>query len=194
MGSGMDVEDPRTVDVDDLFRRSKAGDAAALNELCDHCFKWLSRWGHRRLPDWARARFSTPDLVQVTLMRALERLDRFEPAREDALLGFLTVVFKNALTDEIRYVQRQGLRVPEEEATDNSDGKPSQYEVFFAKRAYERTTAALKGLSTTDQSLICARERGDSFKEIAAQEGLPSPDAARMAFNRAVKRLETAML
>ena len=49
----------------------------------------------------------TDDLVQVAVLRALNKVGRFEPHREGAFLAYLRRILLNAVRDEIRRVARR---------------------------------------------------------------------------------------
>src|SRR5262245_24820283 len=72
-----------------LVRRAHEGDEAARNELCARYMPRMMRWAHGRLPKSARGAMDTIDLVQDTFMRALQRLDRFDPQHPGAFQGYL---------------------------------------------------------------------------------------------------------
>ena len=72
-----------------LIQRAKKGDGQAREQLAARYLPLLQRWAHGRLPAKARRLQETNDLVQVTLMRALDRLDFFESTREGAFLAYL---------------------------------------------------------------------------------------------------------
>lgn len=175
--------------VEDLFRRAQAGEERAIEDLSAYALDWLCRWGHGRLPHWARGRFSTADLAQMTVWRFLQVLHRFEPATEDALRKFLTVVFRNALRDEIRRARRRGLRADETDLLNRADARADPLEETLNKLAVEHVLRSFEKLSPTDQALIAARFNVASSANIAAEKGFPTPDAARAAVNRALRRL-----
>src|ERR1700688_1010632 len=58
-----------------LIRRIRAGDKGAREQLLRRFLPLLQRWAHGRLPRQMRDLNETDDLVQVTLVKALARLD-----------------------------------------------------------------------------------------------------------------------
>src|SRR5713226_501837 len=62
----------------DLVERAKSGDQEAFNRLFARYLPSLRRWASGRLPRWSRDLMDTDDLVQETMFRAVNRLDRFE--------------------------------------------------------------------------------------------------------------------
>ena len=60
--------------------------------------------------------------------------------------------------------------------------------------AYQQYREALGGLGSRDRELVVARiEAQWSVAEIAKRFEMPTPDAARMAVGRAIKRLTTKL-
>jgi DNA-directed RNA polymerase specialized sigma24 family protein len=98
----------------------------------------------------------------------------------------LTVL--NLIRDEVRRVGRQPnpVELIEEPACERTG--PLQFTIRQEIRA--RYEEAMRALKAKDQRLVVARmEQGRSLTDIARAFGLRSPDAARMAINRAVNRL-----
>ena len=85
-----------------LLARYRDGDNTARDALLERYLPILRRWAHGRLPAYARSTAETDDLVQVTLQRALRRLDQFEVRHEGAFLAYLRRIFLNSVRDEIR--------------------------------------------------------------------------------------------
>jgi RNA polymerase sigma-70 factor (ECF subfamily) len=151
----------------------------------------LQRWAHGRLPAHARGLLETSDLVQVTLVRALEQLDRFEPRREGAFLSYLRTALMNVLRNEIRRsVRDPNAPLPEQ----IEDARGSLLEQMIGREVVDAYEAGLAALPETMQEAIILKiEFGFGHKEIAEAIGSPSPDAARMVVSRALVRLSKAM-
>ena len=70
------------------------------------------------------------------------------------------------------------------------DESPSPLELAIGRQGVERYERALERLRPEDREAIIARvEFGCSYEELAVSLGKPSPDAARMAAQRAMLRL-----
>jgi RNA polymerase sigma factor (sigma-70 family) len=83
---------------------------------------------------------------------------------------------------------------PEELPGDLPSDLTSPLEEAVRSEAYERYRRALAQLSPRDREMIVARiEAQWSIAEIAQRFGIRTPDAARMAVSRALRRL-TALL
>jgi RNA polymerase sigma factor (sigma-70 family) len=67
---------------------------------------------------------------------------------------------------------------------------PSPLEVTIQHESYERYRRALDRLAARDRELVLARMEAQwSFVQIADRFGIATADAARMAVNRALKKL-----
>ena len=86
----------------DLVHAYRDGDEAARERLVSRCLPLLQRWARGRLPRHGRSLAETDDIVQVSLIRALNNLDRFDAARPGALLSYLRTILMNAVREEIR--------------------------------------------------------------------------------------------
>ena len=174
----------------ELVARARAGDMAAMEALLQRCLPPLKRWAHGRLPAAARGRLDTGDLVQEAALHVLGNLGTFEPRHVGAMQAYLRQSVINRICDEVR---RLGRRPPPLELPDDHPcDRTSPEEDAIRAEAYEHYREAVTRLTPKDRALIVARiEMQWSLAEIAHRYGMPTVDAARMAVNRAVKRLST---
>ncbi len=171
-----------------LIDRLQDGDLQAREHLFARCLPLLRHWAHGRLPAYARDLTDTNDLVQVTLLRALNRIDEFRVAHQGSFLAYLRSILLNALRDEIRRTGRRGQRATLHEAHLSEPGV-SQVEQLVGEEELAQYEAALSDLPRPQQEVLILRiEFGLSFPEIGEETGR-SADAARMLFNRAHARL-----
>jgi len=175
-----------------LLLRAKKGDQEALEHLCTRYLPRLTRWAHGRLPLSSRGLLETQDLAQEVLVRAVRRVESFEPRHEGAFQGYLREMLLNRIRDEVRRARRSpGAESLED---DHAAKDPSPLEIAIGQQALERYEAALQRLSPQDRELIVARvELGFSAAEIAETLGKPSTAAAHMAVSRALVRLAREM-
>jgi RNA polymerase sigma factor (sigma-70 family) len=175
-----------------LLERAQAGDRAALDSLIARYLPRLQRWASGRLPRWARDMADTQDLVQETLFQTFKRIERFEPRGEGALLAYLRQAILNRVREELRRAKRRPPRSAlDSEAEDNAR---SPLEEAIGQEALERYERALAMLRREDRELVVARiELGYTNQEIAELLDKPTPNAARMAVERAVIRLAKEM-
>lgn len=176
----------------DLLERAKAGDRQALDALIARYLPRLRRWAHGRLPGWARDLAETQDLVQETVFNAFKQVSRFDVRGEGALQAYL----RQALINRIRTEMRRAGRRPAALALDTQteDAGPSPLEAAIGREAVERYESALSRLRPEDREAIIGRlELGLTNEELADTLGKPTPNAARMAVERALLRLAKEM-
>ena len=172
----------------ELVTRARRGDMPAMEALLQRCLPPLKRWAHGRLPAAARGRLDTADLVQEAALHVLGNLGTFEPRHVGAMQAYLRQSVINRICDEVRRICRQPppLELPDDHPSDRT----SPEEDAIRAEEYDHYREAVLRLAPKDRALIVARiEMQWSLPEIAHRYGLPSVDAARMAVNRAVKRL-----
>ncbi len=171
-----------------LLVRARGGDVEAREELFQRFLPTLRRWAHRRLPMRARDLTETSDLVQITLLRALNRMDEFESRGEGAFLGYLRHILLNVVREEVR---RSGQRGPHEPLAESvvSPGS-SVVEQIVGLDQMERYQEGLEQLTEAQQQAVILRvEFGFTYAQIAEALEKSSPDAARMLVARAFVEL-----
>jgi RNA polymerase sigma-70 factor, ECF subfamily len=175
-----------------LVERVKAGDREALDGLVARYLPALRRWASGRLPRWTRDLLDTDDLVQETMIRAINRIDRFDARHEGALQAYLRQAVVNRIRDEIRRGKRSPVEMP---LDDNAaDHAASPLELAIGAEALERYEAALARLRPEEREAIVARiEMDGTYQDVARALGKPSADAARMAVSRALLHLAEEM-
>lgn len=195
MGGAAQNRSPTSSELEttsDLLARVRAGDGAARERLVARYLPILRRWAHGRLPFSARGLADTDDLVQVTLLRALDRVEEFEPRREGAFLAYLRSILLNA----IRYEIRRSVRLPggAKLGENVADPEPSPLEQAIGRDLLDSYETALATLPEDQQEAVILRvEFGFTHEEIAAATGSPSANAARMRVSRALVRLAEAL-
>ncbi len=170
-----------------LLRRVRDGDLTARERLCALYLPVLRRWAHGQMPHNARDLVDTHDLVQITLMRVLDRVAQFEPRHEGAFLCYLREALLSSIRDEIRRSVRRGGGKRVE--LDETLPLPAIAEAVGADTLaeYERALALLE--PGEREAVLLRIEFGLSFAEIAEALEKPSADAARMAVKRALVAL-----
>src|SRR5213593_4382500 len=175
-----------------LLSRIREGSTEARERLFARVVPTLQRWAHRRLPDRARDVLDTDDLVQVTVLRALVRLDDFQYQGDGAFLAYLRQILLNAIREKIRRAGRRPPHVTLDE--DLLDRGPPILETLIGREPIVRYEKALESLPAEARQLLILRlEFEYSHREIAEALGRPSEDAARMSVARALVRLKRAM-
>jgi len=175
-----------------LLALVRKGNTLAREQLAQRYLQTLRRWAHGRLPSRARDLSDTDDLVQLTLIHALNRVDTFEPRREGAFLAYLRRALLNQIRDQVRRVNR---RPGQESVSDSLAARdPSPLEEAIGWETLERYEHALAELTEEQQeAIICRVELGLKYQEIAEALAIPSENAARMAVARALVRLAEKM-
>jgi len=180
---------PSTAHLISLYQ---AGDRLAREALFARCLPLLRHWAHGRLPGYARELADTNDLIQVTLIRALNRLDDFGSRGEGSFLAYLRTILLNIVRDEIRRSVRAApcQTLHDERVVDQA---PSQVERLVGEEELARYELALADLPQSQQDVLILRiEFGLSFPEIALETGRTA-DAARMLYKRGHARLAEAL-
>jgi RNA polymerase sigma-70 factor (ECF subfamily) len=130
--------------------------------------------------------------VQEALFQTFKRIERFEPRGEGALHAYLRQAILNRIREELRRTRRRPAR-SELDSEAEADGR-SPLEQAIGQEAIDRYERALAQLRPDDRELVVARiELGYTNREIAELLDKPTPNAARMATERAVVRLAKEM-
>jgi RNA polymerase sigma-70 factor (ECF subfamily) len=134
----------------------------------------------------------TDDLVQVTLEKALHKIEGFEPRREGSFLAYLRQILLNQIKDECRRASHR----PAQDALreDVPDGGRSPLEEAIGTEAQEAYERALSGLPEDQQEAVVLRiELGFTYQQVADAIGSPTANAARMMISRALVKLAEEM-
>ena len=176
----------------ELLARVRAGDQLALEALFARCLPPLRRWARGRLPAGARGALETQDLVQDTVLHALQRLDRFEPRHEGALQAYLRQAVLNRIRDEARKLVRRPAPAELDEEQPSMEASP--LDIAVGREGVERYEAALERLRPIDREAVVGRlELQYDYDELAVLLNKPNANAARVAVTRALARLVERM-
>lgn len=175
-----------------LVRELQQGNDDARERLFARCLPLLRRWAHGRLPQRARDLADTDDLVQVSLVRALNNMNRFEAGRPGALLAYLRTILLNAVREELRRSARRGAeRHAEVEPVDDA---PSVLERAIGQQTVDAYERALGTLTEKQRNAVILRLEFDmTYPEIALELDADSSDAARMLVVRGLAELTRRM-
>ena len=180
-----------------LLDRVRQGRVSAIEALFTRYAPWVRRRVRGRLPQWARNGITTSDLAQDVLHHTFARLKWFESKHMSALRGYLRRAVENRVQDELRRATRRldkSRFIKPHEPIGYSEEASPQHQQLLNKEMWKRYRDGLKGLNDRDRRLIVGRaELGYSYRQLAAIERMPSPDAARKALKRAVVRLSKIM-
>jgi RNA polymerase sigma factor (sigma-70 family) len=175
-----------------LLARMRGGDEGAVDRLLQRCLPPLRRWAHGRLPAYARDLNETADVVQDAVLSSLRHLDRFEPRHEGALQAYFRQAILRRIIDIVRQHQRRP--VPVEVPDTLADDGTSPLDRVIGTENIERFDAALQKLRPEDrEAIVCRLELQYSYEELAVALDKPTPNAARVAVTRALRRLAQEM-
>lgn len=172
-----------------LLALVREGDQAAVQRLCALYLPILRSWARGRLPQSARDLAETDDMVQVTLMRALNAIEQFNPRHEGAFLAYLRRILLNNIRAEIRRVAHLPHRA---DALDPelAGEQLSIIDAIAGEQLMERYEDALGQLPESQREAVMLRvEFGFSYPEIASALAIPTANAARMAVCRGLEKL-----
>lgn len=189
-GRVWDLPSPGGVDLEStasLLSLARDGDADAKDRLLRRYLPVLQRWARGRLGGF-RDLSDTDDLVQITLLRALDRMEGFESRGPGSFLAYLRRILQNQVREEFR---RAAKRPPIAGLSEElpCEGR-SPLEQAIDREALESYEAGLARLSGPQQEAVLLRvEMGCTYPEIAVALGCPSANAARMVVARALVRM-----
>tara|TARA_R110002126_G_scaffold1490_13_gene8813 strand:+ start:2127 stop:2753 length:627 start_codon:yes stop_codon:yes gene_type:complete len=86
-----------------LLRDARHGDAEAWQRLDARYRNALRMFARGRVPDRARARFDTDDLLQTTFFAAWRELDQYAWKGDKSFLAWLRRILDNRLKNRMRY-------------------------------------------------------------------------------------------
>jgi RNA polymerase sigma factor (sigma-70 family) len=179
----------------DLVTRAKRGNRSAAETLFRRYRPRLEAFLFARVPFRARRLFDTQDVVQEVCVKIFAALDRFEGRGIGSFWCFARSVARNHLID----AGRRGRALHETAIKEGSGSCPKDLAPGPSKEAEGHESAedfdrALEGLSDHVRTATLMRlELGLEWNVIAEECGFPSPDAARVAIKRALRKIATEM-
>ena len=188
----MNLDPGALVRTRDLLEGARQGRRDALEALLARYRPRLERWAAGRLPGHARSLLDTGDLVQETLLRALENVASIGTRGSGGFEGYVRQAILNRIRDQIRWARR---RAGSEASTERLvDPAPSPLEDAIGADVVRRYEEAMESLTEEESQLLHLRIELDlSYEEITAMMGRPSPAATRMAIQRSLHKLAVAM-
>lgn len=178
-----------------LLRRAKSGDADAVRLLCTEYEHVVDRAARAGLGQFLHARFEPADIRQSVFGDMLRELPDVEDRGEPAFRNWLLAKVRNKIcTKARRTVLSDGRR--REERLGTAAGavlpgeEPEPVASVVANEDAARLGRLLGTLDASDRAVIgLCLDEGLSWPEIARRLSLPSPDAARMRYVRALAAL-----
>ena len=172
--------------TEDLVIKARVGDRSAENEIVRRNLPRLRRFAHGRLPARLRNGCDTEDIVQDSMLKTLRRLPTFDTTQPGGLQAYLRTAIQNRVRDEYR---RRPTHGSSEGLTELVDKGPSPFDRAREQEVAERQQAVLSLLRPGDRALLVARiDMGYNYEQLARLFGKPTPNAARVALHRALRR------
>ena len=172
-----------------LLDRVRVGDARARSDLVARVEPLLRRFARGRLPGRLRSQEDTADLIQLTWLRVLDKLETIDVTEPGAFFAYLRTTLINALRESLR---RQSRSPVHPGGSHDLGDDPALASDEVAQADWLAWEQALEKLPPEQRGIVLMRfEFGMSFVEIAAELGETS-DGVRMKFNRILARMAEA--
>jgi len=181
----------------ELLTRARAGSREAVGRLLErHAGKLLALIRLRMGPS-LRARLESRDVLQATLLKAFQGLDRFQGQGSTTLVAWLAQIAANEIRDQADFHRCECRDAAREEALDDRSqvvqaAVRSALSRLILDEEQQRLERALESLPADYREVILLRRLEElSYAEIGERLGR-SPDACRMLFARAMAALTAA--
>lgn len=192
---------PLGQEFETLLRQAREGDSAALGRLLDGFRFLLLAEANDQLPADLRGKEGPSDLVQQTFLEAHRDFGQFRGDGEAELRRWLLGILRhNGANLRRKYYDTEKSCVGREEPIgDGPAGQapghtPSPSSLASRQEEEELLRQALARLPELDREVIrLHHEQRCPFRDVANQLGLPSAEAARKRFARAVEALAGAV-
>src|SRR5262245_61217072 len=136
----------------DLTRKSQLGDREAFERAFREVEKPLRSAIRARIGPRLRGKLDPEDVLQDTLTRAFQSLDRFEPQREGSFLRWLRGIAENLIRAAADKHRRRA--VLEVERPPSSPSQVSAGRALGREERFERLEKALASLSPDHRQVI----------------------------------------
>ena len=190
----------------ELVRQVQGGDSEALNEIFRRYFPRLRRVVRIKMGSQMRQHLDPEDIVQETLMVAMDKLSAIEVRSQASVMQWLTKVAENQIRNKLSYIKAQ-KRDPNRERrlqTGESSGDltssgvvvphqgPTPSQILSRAELEELIDSCMEELDPPDyREVILLRDYyGADWEAIREQLGRPSVDAARELHRRAHDKLQ----
>ena len=177
----------------EVLAAARKGDEAAQADLYDNHSVLVRRAVRRFLPAQIRSKADSVDVVQSVFADVLRDLPRFEDRGQPAFQRWLYIKARHKVWSKLRqYWGADGAR--KERTLGVAETMPARSQgpdrVAATRERYFLLQASLAQLEPAAREVVRLRlEEELSFQEIAERASLPSADAARKRYARAVKAL-----
>jgi RNA polymerase sigma-70 factor (ECF subfamily) len=194
--SDPDGREPREMTpFDILLERARQKDPRAIEALHARFAGLVLARIRSRLSPALRRRYDSTDIAQSVVVELIGRLHTFEDRGEEAFRHWLYTVAEHKIRSKLRRLRDATGRRREVALSGEvveTTRSPNAGPITSAEAAEERAQVRAEIGRVDDETRELIRLRIDeeqSFAQIAERLSLPSADAARMRFTRAVSRL-----
>jgi len=181
-----------------LFERARQGHGEAINAVFERYGERLHRLIRVRLGPQLRRRLESRDILQATLLKAFQGIERFQGSGSRSMMAWLGTIAQAEICDQADYYGRQKRDAGRETTLDAKlERVAGQVRTETSRLRLqadgERLERALDALGEAHREVILLRSFEElSFAEVGERLG-KSPDAARMLYARAMTALTLAM-
>ena len=185
----MDVNTPAERHCPDLIRRAQTGDLAAFDELAQaERGRLLALVRGRLLDARGDGAIDAEEVVQETLVRALQAIERFECRGPDAFFQWLVGIARRVILAARR--KRRHARLDSATEVPGADVSPSRE--LAREERLERLRDAIAVLDEPHREVILlARIEGLTIAEVSERMGR-TPGAVKQLLSRALRKLRGA--
>jgi RNA polymerase sigma-70 factor (ECF subfamily) len=193
--------EPLGHDVERLIREARGGSSAALGHLMEGFRLLLLAEANQQLPPYLRRKAGPSDLVEDTLLEALQGFVGFKGCCEPELKTWLCTILDHNVHNFIRKFDTERRAVKREVSIDDSKAsgglrgvlaadEPSPSTLAGLKEEAELLCRAMERLSAEEKTIIRLRHNEQQeYPAIGKEMGI-SEDAARKRFTRAIEALQ----
>jgi RNA polymerase sigma factor (sigma-70 family) len=175
-----------------LIQRGRDGDRSAWDRVFGRVVSRMRQWAHGRLPAAAKGLHETVDVVQDAALGLWRRMDHLDLSKPGDLEAYVRQAVVNRIRNEARRGRVRLLAVQLDDHVVDAGASP-EGELLSAE-AWDRYQKAFAALDVSDREAVIARvDMGYSYDQVAALTGKSTAAAARMAVNRALAELRSAI-
>jgi RNA polymerase sigma-70 factor (ECF subfamily) len=181
-----------------LFEKARQGSRGAINEVFERYGDRLHALIRLRLGPRLRQRLESRDVLQATLLKAFQGIDRFHGSGSRSMMAWLGAIAQAEICDQADFYGRKkrdrGRETTLDQKVEHIAGEVrSQTGRLQLQADSERLERALEALGDSHREVILLRSFEElSFPEVGERLS-KSPDAARMLYARAMTALTLEM-
>lgn len=177
-----------------LFEQARQGSREAINAIFERYGGRLHALIRLRLGPQLRRRLESRDILQATLLKAFQGIDRFAGSGSRSLMAWLGTIARDEICDQADFYGRQKRDAARDTTLDERVDPLARQVRTEASRIQlqedsERLEKAIETLGEAQREVILLRHFEElTFPEIGERLG-KSPDACRMQLARAMTAL-----